>query len=82
MFLGATDTVTGSKYLLTNNQQRILIDCGLFQGYTDLRLRNWSKLPIDPKSIHSEASAALKQHIESKFGWNCYLPKYLHQENL
>lgn len=53
MFLGATDTVTGSKYLLTNDQQRILIDCGLFQGYKDLRLRNWSKLPIDPKSIHA-----------------------------
>lgn len=52
-FLGGTGTVTGSKYLLTNNNQRILIDCGLFQGYKDLRLRNWAKLPIDPKSIHA-----------------------------
>nr|HRJ12979.1 MBL fold metallo-hydrolase [Alphaproteobacteria bacterium] len=40
-FLGATGTVTGSKYLLENDGKRFLIDCGLFQGLKDLRLRNW-----------------------------------------
>ena len=38
-FLGAADTVTGSKYLVTLGGQRILLDCGLFQGYKVLRER-------------------------------------------
>ncbi len=46
-FLGATKTVTGSKYLLEHNRKKILIDCGLFQGLKELRLRNWSELPIN-----------------------------------
>jgi metallo-beta-lactamase family protein len=50
-FLGATGTVTGSKYLLRHLGKNILIDCGLFQGFKQLRLRNWKPLPIDPKQI-------------------------------
>jgi metallo-beta-lactamase family protein len=50
-FLGATNTVTGSKFLLTLGTKKILIDCGLFQGLKELRLRNWAKFPIDPKFI-------------------------------
>ncbi|GER07516.1 hypothetical protein JCM17843_18260 [Kordiimonadales bacterium JCM 17843] len=50
-FLGAVGTVTGSKYLLEAGGKRILIDCGLFQGYKQLRLRNWARLPVSPKSI-------------------------------
>lgn len=50
-FLGAAQTVTGSKYLLELDNTKILIDCGLFQGLKELRLRNWDKLPIDPKEI-------------------------------
>lgn len=50
-FMGATGTVTGSKYLLGANSKKILIDCGLFQGYKELRLRNWSSLPINPDKI-------------------------------
>jgi metallo-beta-lactamase family protein len=50
-FLGATGTVTGSKYLLRYQGKNILIDCGLFQGFKQLRLRNWKPLPIDPKHI-------------------------------
>lgn len=45
-FLGATDTVTGSKYLIESGPTRVLVDCGLFQGYKPLRLRNWSPLPV------------------------------------
>lgn len=44
-FLGAAETVTGSKYLLEGAGLRILIDCGLFQGTKNLRLRNWNPLP-------------------------------------
>jgi metallo-beta-lactamase family protein len=50
-FLGAAGTVTGSKYLLEADGSRVLIDCGLYQGVKQLRLRNWKKLPVDPASI-------------------------------
>ena len=50
-FLGATGTVTGSKYLLEAGGGRMLIDCGLFQGYKQLRLRNWARPPFEPDSV-------------------------------
>ena len=50
-FLGATGTVTGSKYLLSGYGRRILVDCGLFQGFKQLRLRNWAQLPVDPAGV-------------------------------
>ena len=50
-FLGAAGTVTGSKHLLEVEGRRVLVDCGLFQGLKELRLRNWEPLPIDPASI-------------------------------
>ncbi len=50
-FLGATETVTGSRYLIGSNGKRILIDCGLFQGYKNLRLKNWQEFPVPPDSI-------------------------------
>lgn len=50
-FLGGAGTVTGSKYLLEHDGRRILVDCGLFQGYKALRLRNWDALPVAPGSI-------------------------------
>ncbi|HXN07671.1 MAG TPA: MBL fold metallo-hydrolase [Nitrospiria bacterium] len=52
-FLGATGTVTGSKYLISDGKQKILVDCGLFQGFKQLRLKNWAKLPVNPKEIDS-----------------------------
>ena len=50
-FLGGTGTVTGSKYLLQHESQRVLVDCGLFQGYKQLRLRNWQPMPVTPTDI-------------------------------
>jgi Cft2 family RNA processing exonuclease len=50
-FLGAARTVTGSKHLLEVDGRKILIDCGLFQGLKELRLRNWQPLPIDPADL-------------------------------
>lgn len=50
-FLGAVGTVTGSKYLLTTEASRVLLDCGLFQGFKPLRQRNWAPLPIDPRQL-------------------------------
>lgn len=50
-FLGATGTVTGSRYLIDTDARRVLVDCGLFQGYKQLRLRNWNPFPVPPSSI-------------------------------
>lgn len=50
-FLGAAGTVTGSKYLLESDGHRLLVDCGLFQGFKTLRLKNWGRLPVEPRSI-------------------------------
>ncbi len=51
-FLGAAGTVTGSKYLLEAGGERLMIDCGLFQGEKELRLRNWNPLPVPAASIN------------------------------
>lgn len=61
-FLGATGTVTGSKYLLQHQSKNILIDCGLFQGFKQLRLRNWKPLPFSPKNI--DAVILTHAHID------------------
>lgn len=50
-FLGGVGTVTGSKYLVETAGRKILIDCGLFQGLKQLRLRNWNRFPVDPAGI-------------------------------
>ncbi len=50
-FLGGANTVTGSKYLVRHGRETLLVDCGLFQGYKQLRLRNWTPLPIAPNQI-------------------------------
>ena len=50
-FLGGTGTVTGSKYLVQHDGKKLLVDCGLFQGYKQLRLRNWNPMPVTPTDI-------------------------------
>ncbi len=52
-FLGATETVTGSKFHLTNGSHAWLIECGLFQGLRELRRRNWTNLPIDVSKLNA-----------------------------
>ena len=66
-FLGGAGTVTGSKYLVEHAGRSVLVDCGLFQGYKNLRLRNRVPLPFDPAALdavvlthaHLDPSAAL-----------------------
>mgnify|MGYP001350413150 CR=1 FL=1 len=70
-FLGATGTVTGSKYLLEDGSKKILIDCGLFQGLKELRERNWDDLPINPASI--DAVILTHAHIDH----SGYLPLFV-----
>jgi metallo-beta-lactamase family protein len=50
-FLGASNTVTGSKFLIETQQKNILIDCGMFQGVKEIRNLNWCDLPFDTSSI-------------------------------
>src|SRR5215475_9368005 len=72
-FLGATQTITGSKFLIETKDRRILLDCGLFQGMKELRLRNWDEPPVDPRSI--DAVVLTHAHIDH----TGYLPRFVQQ---
>jgi len=61
-FLGATGTVTGSRFLLDTDSSRVLVDCGLYQGEKELRLRNWAPLPVDPASV--DAVVLTHAHVD------------------
>lgn len=61
-FAGGAGTVTGSKYLVTYNKTRILVDCGLFQGLKTLRLKNWDGLPLPAHEI--DAVILTHAHID------------------
>jgi metallo-beta-lactamase family protein len=50
-FLGGAGTVTGSKFLVEHEGYRVLVDCGLFQGFKALRLKNWAPFPMEPGGI-------------------------------
>ncbi|MCF8528721.1 MAG: MBL fold metallo-hydrolase [Aquiluna sp.] len=68
-FLGAAGTVTGSKFLLTAGTTKVMVDCGLFQGIKDLRLRNWQSLNENVADI--DAVVLTHAHLD-----HCgYLPK-------
>ncbi|MBL0742310.1 MBL fold metallo-hydrolase RNA specificity domain-containing protein [Chryseolinea lacunae] len=68
-FLGGAKSVTGSRHLIDIGGTYILLDCGLFQGLKELRLRNWDHFPVDPKKIH--AVVISHAHIDH----TGYLPK-------
>lgn len=68
-FLGASGTVTGSRFLIEVDSFKVLMDCGLFQGLKALRLRNWDAFPIDPATI--DAVIISHAHIDH----TGYLPK-------
>lgn len=61
-FIGATGTVTGSKYLVSYGRNKILIDCGLFQGVSNVRKRNWAELPFDINQL--DAVLLTHAHID------------------
>jgi metallo-beta-lactamase family protein len=72
-FLGAAQTVTGSKYLLETPRSKVLVDAGLFQGLKELRERNWQNLPIAAKEI--DAIILTHAHLD-----HCgYLPRLVSQ---
>ncbi|UCD16481.1 MAG: MBL fold metallo-hydrolase [Candidatus Zixiibacteriota bacterium] len=61
-FYGATGTVTGSRFLLEAGNAKFLIDCGLFQGPKENRLRNWDPFPVSPSEI--DAVMLTHAHID------------------
>jgi len=72
-FLGAADSVTGSKHLVDTGSRRILLDCGLFQGYKNLRERNWAALPVPAERI--DAVVLSHAHLDH----SGYLPALVRQ---
>ena len=70
-FLGAAETVTGSKYLVSFNHFNLLVDCGLYQGRKALRLRNWQPMPFDPATL--DAVVLTHAHIDH----TGYLPRLI-----
>lgn len=74
-FLGAAGTVTGSKTLVSYQGRQFLVDCGLFQGYKNLREMNWEAFPFDPKKLeavilthgHLDHSGALPLLVKQGF---------------
>src|SRR5690554_2231909 len=75
-FLGGAKTVAGSRYLLEIGPLKVMVDCGLFQGPKELRLRNWDEFPIDPSSIdlillthvHIDHTGYLPRLVKQGFG--------------
>src|SRR5436853_1721760 len=61
-FFGATRTTTGSLFLLEVNQQRLLFECGLFQGKRDESLDRNRNFPFDPKQL--DAVVLSHAHID------------------
>lgn len=72
-FLGAARAVTGSKYLVSYAGQSILVDCGLFQGLKENRLKNWEPFPVDPKTL--SAVVLTHAHIDH----SGYIPRLIKQ---
>jgi metallo-beta-lactamase family protein len=72
-FFGAAGNVTGSRFLLTIQGKKLLIDCGLFQGLKQNRLRNWEPFPVPPTDI--EAVLLTHAHIDH----SGYLPRLCKQ---
>lgn len=81
-FLGAAGTVSGSRYFVEYRQRRVLVDCGLFQGFKQLRLRNWNPFPVPPKMTYVTngepgAADALRFRLDHELGLEARLPEHL-----
>jgi metallo-beta-lactamase family protein len=61
-FYGAAETVTGSRHLLTIGNQKVLVDCGLFQGSHELKLRNTAPFSFVPREL--DAVVITHAHID------------------
>ncbi|HEX4909408.1 MAG TPA: MBL fold metallo-hydrolase, partial [Permianibacter sp.] len=72
-FLGATGTVTGSRYVVQHDGAKLLIDCGLFQGLKALRQKNWEAFSFDPSAL--DAVVLTHAHLDH----SGYLPRLMRE---
>jgi metallo-beta-lactamase family protein len=72
-FLGATGTVTGSRFHLQIEGKNLLIDCGMFQGPKQIRIKNWAEFPVPPSSF--DYILLTHAHIDH----SGYLPKFVRE---
>lgn len=83
-FMGAAGTVTGSRFLVEHEGKQVLVDCGLFQGLKELRLRNWKPLPVDAGQIdavvlshaHLDHCGYLPRLVKDGFRGKIYATRY------
>lgn len=83
-FLGATETVTGSRFLIESDQTRVLVDAGLFQGTREIKDKNYEPFPVDPSSIdaivlthaHLDHSGYLPLLVKQGFTGSIYCTEY------
>ena len=83
-FLGAAGTVTGSRFLLEHQDVKVMVDCGMFQGLKELRLKNWAEFPVDPASIdavvlthaHLDHCGYLPRLVKLGFDGSVFLTEY------
>lgn len=61
-FLGAAQTVTGSKHILRTSRATVLLDCGLFQGHRKEAFRRNHELPVDGAGL--DAVVLSHAHID------------------
>ncbi|MGW1510764.1 MBL fold metallo-hydrolase [Streptomyces sp. NPDC002394] len=61
-FLGGVGTVTGSKFLVESDHARILLDCGLFQGFAALRRRHRERFARDAADV--DAVVVTHAHLD------------------
>jgi metallo-beta-lactamase family protein len=71
-FLGAADGVTGSRHLVDTGERRVLLDCGLFQGWKLHRERNW----MSPPELHGLDAVVLSHAHLDHSGWLPALVKH------
>lgn len=72
--------MTGSRFLIEMDHFKFLVDCGLFQGLKDYRLRNWENFPINPSTIdfvilthaHIDHSGYLPKLVKEGFAGKIY----------
>ena len=72
-FHGGAGTVTGSRFLLESGRRQLLIDCGMFQGLKELRLRNWRRPSFEPRTV--DAVVLTHAHVDH----SGYLPRLVRE---